>query len=255
MRLLAQSLADMPRQIGRLPKAVLMVSAHWEEATFTVMTHPKPPMLYDYSGFPPNTYSVVYPAPGSPELAQHVHGLLGSAGLASALNAQRGFDHGAFVPLAVMYPEAQVPVVQLSLKRGLDPAEHLAAGRALHSLRNEDVLIVGSGLSYHNLRLFGPQGRAPSKAFDAWLQAAMASPPPQREAQLLRWEEAPAARMCHPREEHLLPLMVAVGAAHDDVATCVYHEEGVFGGVTASSFRFDGPSLNPPNAPINSTTP
>jgi aromatic ring-opening dioxygenase catalytic subunit (LigB family) len=111
-------------------------------------------------------------------------------------------------------------------------------GRALAPLRDEDVLIVGSGLSYHNLRNFGAGGRAPSKAFDVWLQDVMAAAPAVRAEALVNWESAPAARICHPREEHLLPLMVAVGAAYDDAAECVYHDEAVFGGVTASSFRF-----------------
>ena len=143
-----------------------------------------------------------------------------------------------------MYPQAQVPVVQLSLKRGLNPAEHLAAGRALAPLRDEGVLIVGSGLSYHNLRQFGPAAKAPSQAFDAWLQATLKSAPAEREAAIAQWEAAPAARVCHPREEHLLPLMVALGAAYADPVTCAYHEEGIFGGVTASSFRFDAATTN-----------
>jgi aromatic ring-opening dioxygenase catalytic subunit (LigB family) len=233
---LEQSLAAMPAQIGRTPKAILMVTAHWEERVFTLGSHPAPGMVYDYGGFPAHTYSVVYPAPGAPELALRVQGLLQAAGLPVALDAERGYDHGTFVPLAVMYPDARVPVLQMSLRAGLDPAEHIALGRALAPLRDEDVLIVGSGLSYHNLRNFGAGGRAPSKAFDDWLQEVMAAAPTERAQALVNWESAPAARICHPREEHLLPLMVAVGAAYDEVAACVYHDEAVFGGVTASSF-------------------
>lgn len=232
------ALADMPRQIGRTPKAVLIITAHWEERAFTLSSSPAPGMVYDYGGFPAHTYSVVYPAPGAPELATRVQGLLQEAGLPVALDSERGYDHGTFVPLAVMYPDAQVPVLQMSLRAGLDPAEHIALGRALAPLRDEDVLIVGSGLSYHNLRNFGAGGRAPSKAFDVWLQDVMAAAPAVRAEALVNWESAPAARICHPREEHLLPLMVAVGAAYDDAAECVYHDEAVFGGVTASSFRF-----------------
>jgi aromatic ring-opening dioxygenase catalytic subunit (LigB family) len=232
------ALADMPRQIGRTPKAVLIITAHWEERAFTLGSSPAPGMVYDYGGFPAHTYSVVYPAPGAPELATRVQGLLQEAGLPVALDSERGYDHGTFVPLAVMYPDAQVPVLQMSLRAGLDPAEHIALGRALAPLRDEDVLIVGSGLSYHNLRNFGAGGRAPSKAFDVWLQDVMAAAPAVRAEALVNWESAPAARICHPREEHLLPLMVAVGAAYDDAAECVYHDEAVFGGVTASSFRF-----------------
>ena len=232
------ALADMPRQIGRTPKAVLIITAHWEERAFTLGSSPAPGMVYDYGGFPAHTYSVVYPAPGAPELATRVQGLLQEAGLPVALDSERGYDHGTFVPLAVMYPDAQVPVLQMSLRAGLDPAEHIALGRALAPLRDEDVLIVGSGLSYHNLRNFGAGGRAPSKAFDVWLQDVMAAAPAVRAEALVNWESAPAARICHPREEHLLPLMVAVGAAYYDAAECVSHDEAVFGGVTASSFRF-----------------
>jgi aromatic ring-opening dioxygenase catalytic subunit (LigB family) len=170
-------------------------------------------------------------------VAQRVQSLIAAAGLPTRLDADRDFDHGAFSPLEVMYPQAEVPVVQLSLQQGLDPAQHIALGRALAPLRDEGVLIVGSGLSYHNLRLFGPAGRAPSQAFDGWLQTTMGAAPAQREAQLLQWASAPSARTAHPREEHLIPLMVAVGAAFDEESTCVYQEEGVFGGVTASSFR------------------
>lgn len=248
MQTLAASLADVARQVGAKPKAVLMISAHWEMPAFTVMSHPKPPMVYDYSGFPPSTYEVVYPAPGDPALAQRVRNLLEAAGFTTAADANRGFDHGAFVPLAVMYPQADVPVVQLSLKRGLNPAEHLAAGRALAPLRDEGVLIVGSGLSYHNLRQFGPAAKRPSQAFDQWLQATLMAEPSTREQAILQWEIAPAARECHPREEHLLPLMVALGSALADPATCVYHEDGIFGGVTASSFRFDARAPAAPTA-------
>jgi len=239
MHVLEQSLQDMPRQIGVIPKAVLVISGHWEEPVFSVMSSPRPPMVYDYSGFPPHTYQVVYPAPGAPALAERVQGLITAAGLPARLDSQRGFDHGTFAPLVVMYPQADVPVIQLSMRHGLDPAEHIALGRALAPLRDEGVLIVGSGLSYHNLRLFGSQGRAPSQAFDQWLQAALAQPPAERAARLIEWASAPAARTAHPREDHLIPLMVAVGAAYDDPATMVYHEDGIFGGVTASSFRFD----------------
>lgn len=238
MRVLEASLQDMPRQIGVTPKAILMISGHWEDAAFAVMSNPKPSMLYDYGGFPPHTYHVVYPAPGAPDVALRVQSLIAAAGLPTRLDPDRGFDHGAFSPLEVMYPDAQVPVVQLSLRRSLDPAEHIALGRALAPLRDEGVLIVGSGLSYHNLRLFGPAGKAPSQAFDAWLQTTVAATPVERETRLLAWESAPAARTAHPREEHLIPLMVAVGAAFDEASACVYHEDGVFGGVTASSFRF-----------------
>ncbi|MDA7417277.1 class III extradiol ring-cleavage dioxygenase [Xenophilus arseniciresistens] len=235
---LEAALADMPRQIGVRPRAILMVSAHWERMNFTVQAHPQPPMVYDYGGFPPHTYSVRYDAPGDPALAARVQGLLEAAGLPAGLDAERGFDHGMFSPMKAIYPEADVPVVQLSLKKGLDPAEHLALGRVLAPLRGEGVLIIGSGLSYHNLRAFGPVAAAPSRAFDDWLQQAVVnSEPAVRTQQLIAWEQAPAARIAHPREEHLLPLMVAVGAAEAEPGQCVYHENAFMGGLTVSSFR------------------
>lgn len=237
LRQLAASLTDIPRQLPQTPRAVLLVTAHWEAPAFTLGTNPAPGMVYDYGGFPAHTYQIVYPAPGAPALAQHVQALVAGAGLPVALDAQRGYDHGCFVPLAVMYPEAQAPVLQVSLRQNLDPAEHLAFGRALAPLRDEGVLIVGSGLSYHNLRVLGPAARAPSQAFDAWLQDTMSAKPAVRTARLADWWHAPAARQCHPRADHLLPLMVAVGAAEADPATCIYHESGIFGGITASSFR------------------
>ena len=240
---LEASLQQMPRQLGSTPRAVLMVSAHWEERDFTVMAHPSPPMIYDYSGFPEHTYRVQYAAPGSPPLATQVQGLIERAGFTARLDAERGFDHGTYAPLVAVYPKADVPVVQLSLKRGYDPQEHIAVGRALASLRDEGVLIIGSGLSYHNLRAFGPAAKVPSTAFDQWLQQTLlGTSPEERAAGLLAWEAAPAARQAHPREEHLLPLMVAVGAAGNDAATCVYHEDAFMGGVAVSSFMFGGGS-------------
>ncbi|RYF80623.1 MAG: dioxygenase [Comamonadaceae bacterium] len=235
---LEAALADMPRQIGQRPRAILMVSAHWERLQFTVQANPRPAMVYDYGGFPPHTYSVRYDAPGDPALAERVQGLLQAAGMPASLDAERGFDHGMFSPMKAIYPDADVPVVQLSLKKGLDPAEHLALGRVLAPLRDEGVLIIGSGLSYHNLRAFGPQAAVPSKAFDDWLQQAVVhSAPAARIQALIDWEQAPAARIAHPREEHLLPLMVAVGAAEGDAGSCVYHENAFMGGLAVSSFR------------------
>lgn len=234
---LEASLRALPGSLPERPRAILMISAHWEESAFTVMNSPAPGMLYDYGGFPPHTYEVVYPAPGDPALAERVVALIQAAGLSTGRDAQRGFDHGAFCTLVPMYPDADVPVVQLSLRRGLDPAEHLALGRALAPLRDEGVLILGSGFSFHNLRLYGPAGRAPSAAFDAWLQAILPTPEGRAE-RLQAWAQAPAARLAHPREEHLLPLMVAAGAAEGEAANCSYHETEFLGGVTASSFRF-----------------
>jgi aromatic ring-opening dioxygenase catalytic subunit (LigB family) len=236
---LAASLREMPAQIGPAAKALLVVSAHWEEREFTLMSNPHPPMLYDYGGFPEHTYRVKYGAPGSPEVAQRVHALIEGAGMNARFDAERGFDHGTFSPLAVAFPAAELPVLQLSLKQGLDPDDHLALGRALAPLREEGIAIIASGLSYHNLRAFGPAGSAPSKAFDGWLQERVVGANAADRAEALRnWRAAPAARQAHPREEHLLPLMVAAGAAGDDAARCVYHEDDFFGALAVSSFQF-----------------
>lgn len=235
---LEAALARMPAELGERPRAILMISGHWEAPEFRVMHAARPGMVYDYHGFPPETYRITYPAPGAPELAERAADLIRAAGLPVALDATQGYDHGTFVPAFVMYPDASVPVFQISLQAGYDPAAHLALGRALAPLRDEGVLIVGSGLSYHNLRRFGPAAKEPSEAFDAWLQAALALPPTERTAALLDWERAPMARICHAQEDHLIPLHAALGAAEDEAARVVYHDTGLFGGVTATSWRF-----------------
>jgi aromatic ring-opening dioxygenase catalytic subunit (LigB family) len=213
---LEAALAHMPRQLGAKPRAVLMVSAHWEEHEFTLTSGAKPPMIYDYGGFPDFTYHIRYDAPGDPELAARAKALIESAGMPARLDAGRGFDHGAFTPLHVIYPDADVPVVQLSLKTGLDPATH------------------------HNLRqFFSPRAYGPSREFDAWLNGVLLGGLPADRAKLLAaWETAPSARAAHPREEHLLPLMVAVGAAGDDATERTYHERDFLGGITVSSYCF-----------------
>lgn len=241
-RALADALRAMRASLPSPLHAILMVSAHWEEPSFTVQSTAQPGMMYDYSGFPAHTYEVNYLAPGAPTVAARVHALLTQAGIKVSQDAQRGFDHGTYSPLAVMAPQADIAVLQLSLQEGLDPEAHLAVGRALRPLRDEGILIVGSGLSYHNLRELGPRGQAPSAAFDAWLQRSLVqSSPQERENHLRNWASAPSARQAHPREEHLLPLMVAVGAAGNDPGTCVYHESTFFGAITVSSFRFGLP--------------
>jgi aromatic ring-opening dioxygenase catalytic subunit (LigB family) len=236
---LEASLVDIRRQAGTRPKAVLVVSSHWETDGFTVSSGTAPGMIYDYGGFPPHTYQIQYPAPGQPQLAERVAGLLNAAGQPATLDAERGFDHGTFSMLKSVYPDADMPVVQLSIRRGYDPAVHLAAGRALAPLRDEGVLILGSGLSFHNLRQFGPDGALASHAFDTWLQHVLLElSPADREQAMLQWSEAPYARHAHPREDHLVPLWVALGAAEQEAAACVYHEDAFFGALTVSSFRF-----------------
>jgi aromatic ring-opening dioxygenase catalytic subunit (LigB family) len=236
---LEKSLREIPREIGATPKAILAVSGHWEASDFTVMTSPNPPMVYDYSGFPEHTYRIKYDAPGSPEVAARVQNLLKNAGFDIRTDDSRGFDHGVFVPLAAAYPEANVPVLQLSIRKDYDPETHLAVGRALAPLREEGVLIIGSGLSYHNLRQFGPQATQPSAEFDAWLSETVCDLSPEdRNEKLINWSQAPSARAAHPREDHLIPLHVAVGAAEEEKGVRVYHEDSFFGGITVSSYRF-----------------
>ncbi len=228
-----QTVRDMP---ASPPRALLVVSAHWEEARPTVMTSAQPPLLFDYYGFPEESYRITWPAPGAPEVAARVRQLLDQAGIDNGSDAERGFDHGTFVPLKLTYPDAHIPTLQLSLKAGLDPREHLAIGRALQPLRDEGVFIIGSGMTFHNMRGFGPQGRAASTAFDAWLRETIVSEPAERDARLAKWQEAPAARVAHPREEHLLPLMVIAGAAGSDRGRVPYHD--TFMGVELSAHAF-----------------
>ena len=216
---LKRLVADLPER----PKAILVVSGHWEEPVFTVGSSPKPPMLFDYYGFPEATYRLDFAADGSPDLAARVRALLGAAGFPTAEDPQRGYDHGVFVPLLLATPEADIPVVQLSLRHDLDPSAHLAAGRALAALRDEGVLIVGSGMSWHNMRGFSPAFTAKSKAFDGWLEGAIRDPAHRDEA-LAHWSEGPYAREAHPREEHLAPLFVVAGAAEGEAGKVVFRD-------------------------------
>jgi len=216
------------------PSAILVVSGHWEAPVFTVGSGAAPGLIFDYYGFPEHTYALTFPAPGSPALAGRVRELLAGAGIASTEDAERGFDHGVFVPLLLMTPEADIPVVQLSLKATLDPAEHLAAGRALAPLRDEGVLIVGSGMSWHNMRGFSPAYTAASAEFDAWLAEAVKDP-----AALARWAQAPNGRLAHPREEHLAPIFVAAGAADGEPARAVFRDTVM--DVVVSAFQFGEP--------------
>jgi aromatic ring-opening dioxygenase catalytic subunit (LigB family) len=237
---LEQSLIGMRAELASAVKAVLVVSGHWEEQGFAISSGVQPGMVYDYHGFPEYLYHIKYGAPGAPELAKRVQSLLQGRGIEAKLDPTRGFDHGTFSILKPLYPEEKVPVVQLSLDASYDPALHLEAGRALAPLRDEGVLIIGSGLSYHNLRAMrSNEGYEPSRQFDAWLQQTLIhSSPYERAKLLLEWEQAPSARAAHPREDHLIPLMVAVGAARDEPGALTYHQTDFAGGLTASSFRF-----------------
>lgn len=222
------------------PRALLVISAHWETRLATVNAAAQSPLLFDYYGFPEHTYQLTYPVAGSPEVAARVRTLLSGAGIDSAEERQRGLDHGVFVPFKLIYPDADIPLVQLSLLQGLDPAAHLAIGRALAPLRDEGVLIVGSGMSYHNLReFFGDDaaGNALAQQFDDWLvETATHADPEVRASRLEQWLAAPGARACHPRAEHLLPLMVAAGAAECDAGRHTYDEALL--GKALSGFQF-----------------
>lgn len=228
---------QLPATLPSPPRALLVISAHWEETVPTVMTAPHPPMLYDYGGFPEEAYSIKWPAPGNPQLASRVVELLEAARIPTRQDPQRGFDHGTFVPFKLSWPRAEVPAIQLSLKVGLDPHEHITIGRALQPLRDEGVLILGSGMSYHNMRgFFSGTAHAASVEFDTWLKGAVTSIPEARDELLRHWVQAPRARDVHPREEHLLPLMVIAGAAGDDRGSITFNEDWMR--VRISAVRF-----------------
>jgi aromatic ring-opening dioxygenase catalytic subunit (LigB family) len=232
-------LAGLAGTLPETPKVIVVVSGHWEEAAFTAGAAAAPGLIYDYSGFPEHTYRLTWPAPGAPEVAEHVAALLKDAGLPTGVSRTRGYDHGVFVPLKVAFPEAQIPVVPLSLAHSLDPELHLAAGRALAPLREEGVLIVGSGMSFHNLRGYlRPETMERARAFDEWLTRAVELPADERDVRLVTWRNAPFAEYAHPREEHLLPLMVAAGAGGDAPGKRVFGDEPM--GAAISAFRFDG---------------
>jgi aromatic ring-opening dioxygenase catalytic subunit (LigB family) len=235
---LEASLLEIRRELADRPRAVLVISGHWEEVEFTVSSGAAPGMVYDYFGFPEYTYHVEYRAPGSPELAARIQGLLKVGGLACRSDEARGYDHGTFSLMKPLYPEENIPVVQLSMKAGYAPALHIRAGELLAPLRDEGVLIIGSGSSFHDLRARGASALKPSGEFDRWLQKTLVdSPPSERLQRIQTWTRAPSARAAHPREDHLLPLMVVVGAAEEERGACVYHEDAFMGSWSLSSFR------------------
>lgn len=212
-------LQNISRRLRR-PSAILVVSAHWEERVPTITAGANPSLIYDYYGFPQESYSIQYPCPGDPGLAQEVHGALTRAGITSALDESRGFDHGLFVPLKLLFPQADIPCIQLSLNSNLDAAQHLAVGAALQGIERENLLVIGSGFSFHNMRAFFAAETAESEklneSFEQWLHETCTSTAisePERVQRFIHWDRAPGARFCHPREEHLLPLHVCYGLA------------------------------------------
>ena len=234
---MARYLESVGQTLSPRPVAILVISGHWQTRTPTINAAPQHKLYFDYFGFPAHTYQLTYPAAGSPALAKRVGELLAGAGVAAESEVARGLDHGVFVPFKLIYPDADVPMVQLSLREDMDPAAHLAMGRALEPLRDEGVLIVGSGMSYHNMNGFARGGRADDEAstFDAWLTDAVANAE-KRDAALSAWREAPCAEACHPEAEHLIPLHVVVGAAGNDPGRQVY--KGNIGGKTISAYQF-----------------
>lgn len=207
--------ASIPR-----PDAIAVVSAHWEEPVPTITAGSTPSLIYDYYGFPPESYEIQYPCAGEPSLARDICQMLGSHEIDARLDEERGFDHGVFVPLKIMYPEADIPCVQLSLVDSLDALLHIEMGNALEKLANRNVLVIGSGFSFHNLNAFFAPKNVESlqraEPFEKWLQDVCANrelPESTRREMLINWRDAPGARFCHPREEHLLPLHVCYGVA------------------------------------------
>lgn len=202
------------------PSAVIVVSAHWEAPRPTLTGAEQPSLIYDYHGFPGAAYRIQYPAPGNPYLAQRIAGLFAEQGIPADIDEQRGFDHGLFVPLKILYPKANIRCLQLSLVDTLDPQEHMRIGQVLSGLSDDKILVIGSGLSFHNMKALMSnrtnEDDSLNEAFEQWLMETCTSKTfneAERQRRLTNWASAPGARYCHPREEHLLPLHVCYGVA------------------------------------------
>ncbi|MFT3996836.1 MAG: class III extradiol ring-cleavage dioxygenase [Asticcacaulis sp.] len=241
---MAAYLRGIAAQVGQRPKAILVISAHWMTDEFTVQTKAQPGMFFDYYGFPEHTYQLSYPAPGSPELAERVIDLAAKAGIRVGRDDTRDYDHGVFVPFLLMYPDADIPVVQLSIKKNWNPQDHIALGEALAPLRDEGVLIVASGMSFHDLKAlirmsFAYQPVNGSHQFNDWLNDTLTQYTGEaREARLNDWSKGAGARIAHPHEDHLVPLFVAAGAAKDDAAVRTYDETLKPMNTAVSGFQF-----------------
>lgn len=233
---MAAFLRGIDDDLGERPKAVIVISAHWMTEKPAIVAEKQPALYFDYYGFPPHTYELTYPTRTPQWLVDRLDELLASAGYALDKVTGRGLDHGVFVPFKLVYPDADVPLIQLSMLASDDAEEHLKFGRAISALREEGVLIVGSGLSYHNLRQFyGTQDKPDARAFDNWLTNAVMDAN-TREERLRAYQAAPGFAECHPTPEHLLPLMIAAGAATGEGAEQVYSE--VLLGAANSGYRF-----------------
>jgi aromatic ring-opening dioxygenase catalytic subunit (LigB family) len=234
---MAAFLRTLPERLPLEPAAILVVSAHWETEGFAFTGADMPSLIYDYYGFPEATYQLTYGAPGAPAVAVEAARLLGEAGLPARVDPERGLDHGVFIPLKVAFPAAHIPVIEMSLDQGRDPSLHLEAGRALAPLRAQGVVIIGSGMSFHNMQGYGDSRfTAPSEMFDQWLTEANSLQCQLRADRLTQWASAPGARLSHPEEEHLLPLMVAAGAA-EGPGKRIYSEQVLKAAI--SGFQFN----------------
>jgi 4,5-DOPA dioxygenase extradiol len=227
--------------LGR-PEAVVIASGHWETPVPALNAMAENETIHDFYGFPPELYALRYPAPGSRKVANRAAELLGEAALPAAISPSRGLDHGAWMPLLLMYPDADIPVVQLSLQHHLGPAHHIAVGRALAPLREEGVLIIGSGTFTHNLALMNrAEPDSPptpdTVAFAQWMDSALRE---HRTADLADYRrQAPYAVRHHPRDEHLLPLFVAYGAGGEDPAVERLHESTSYGTQRMDAYSFN----------------
>jgi 4,5-DOPA dioxygenase extradiol len=234
-------LAGLASQLPR-PSAIVVASAHWETPAPAVDRSSAPATIHDFSGFPPALYAMTYPAPGSPALSERIAGLLAAAGLACQ-RVERGLDHGAWSPLTLIYPHADVPVLELALQPALGPAHHLALGRALAALPGEGVLVLGSGGATHNLgalRWGGGPTPAWASQFDDWL--ADAAVRGDGEALVDYQRRAPQARQNHPTAEHYLPILVALGAAGAGARGRALHRSFTYGSLSMAAYAFAAPA-------------
>jgi len=234
---MAQYLKSFANDVRDDIKAIIVISAHWEEDIIKLTGNPNPELIYDYHGFPPHTYELKWPAKGNAVLANQISSRLNDGGIACAVDEERGFDHGVFIPLLLAFPEANIPTIQMSLCSTLSPQTHLQIGRLLKPLRDQGVLIIGSGMSYHDVgALMGRREVVGSDEFDRWLSGSVLKQTADREQELLNWTAAPSARLCHPREEHLMPLHVVAGAAAGDKSSVDFN--GTVLGAKISAYKF-----------------
>ncbi len=229
-RSLIESFKQVRQQLTK-PDAIIVFSAHWEAENFTVSFNPEPDMLYDYFGFPPESYEIQYPAKNSTDIAQEAFNLLEQAGLHPRKELERGYDHGVFVPLKLLFPDADIPVIPISLNSNLSPEQHIQLGNALQPLREKNILFIGSGMQTHNLRMLFQAERAFKQEiaapFTHWIDDTLSDTTlteSDRAGLLADWVKVPNARMNHPREEHLIPLHAVYGVASKPVTDILKSE-------------------------------